>query len=601
MGHTRSTLSADELLTHRAWLRRLALALVGESSADDLVQSTLVAALRRPPELDRDVRPWFARVLRNSARQRVLGNARRRAREVAFSVSLTDALPSAEEVLIRHEAGCVVAGIVSELSEPQRSTVLLHFGEGIPLKDIALRQGLPAGTVRWRLKEALDELRTRLDRHYRGEQREWRAVLLPLASAARQTVAPLTPAAPLGAALKGVMLMNAKTKLAIAVGLAVLALWGTQSLWTIQTSAPVATRLVPSSAVAAAAVTGSGSRPGGAPALADQGAHRPPPRFATAAQAAALDTLESCQRELEKLLGQIDEEGPYLPTESSAFDNLPPSPKNQRVLAPHVERILGAFQPKPEHTLDCRLERCRLTLLAPAGVDMTPWMRAIRKDADLSRLLSAGDVLSRATRTPSPRKVNEALSGVETQERQILFTVPARREGDHPFEVADEAPQTGGGTTAVASVGACREQVQTLRKELEGRRQKTEEFNAAIGGRDGFSDKKFFAAAPNPDLTRRFQGAVDALVKAGAVPTGGTVQCHGERDCRWSFPGNAKDLSETAEALSRALREQGYLSQTTIINPRWAKQPDGRPYSAETTVMAMRLAKTDVSSTSADP
>src|SRR5947207_10553505 len=160
MGETFSTLDAADLRGHASWLCRLAVALVrDEASADDLVQSTLLAAVRRPPELSRDVRPWFERVLRNFARQRFRGQTRRDRREAAAPVA--EPLPDAEELLIRHEAARVVAGLVSQLREPYRSTVLLHFAEGIQLKEVAGRQGDPAGTVRRPLKEALAGLRGR--------------------------------------------------------------------------------------------------------------------------------------------------------------------------------------------------------------------------------------------------------------------------------------------------------------------------------------------------------------------------------------------------------------------------------------------------------
>ena len=49
-----------------SWLRGLASSLVGPgTNAEDAVQETMVAALEHPPALDRDVRPWLARVLAN--------------------------------------------------------------------------------------------------------------------------------------------------------------------------------------------------------------------------------------------------------------------------------------------------------------------------------------------------------------------------------------------------------------------------------------------------------------------------------------------------------------------------------------------------------
>ena len=67
------TIGIEELLGEAGWLRRLAASLVGDGAqADDLVQETWMAALRRPPRADGEPRPWLARVASNLAR-----NARR--------------------------------------------------------------------------------------------------------------------------------------------------------------------------------------------------------------------------------------------------------------------------------------------------------------------------------------------------------------------------------------------------------------------------------------------------------------------------------------------------------------------------------------------
>ena len=46
-----------------------------------------------------------------------------------------------------------------ELDEPYRTTLLLRYGEMLSSVEIARRQQVPAGTVRWRLKSAVDRLR----------------------------------------------------------------------------------------------------------------------------------------------------------------------------------------------------------------------------------------------------------------------------------------------------------------------------------------------------------------------------------------------------------------------------------------------------------
>ncbi len=76
-----------------------------------------------------------------------------------------------------------VARMVLELEEPLRATVMLRYYEGLSGADIARAQGVPEGTVRWRLKRALDEVRARLDEEHRGDRRAWVALVAPLAPA----------------------------------------------------------------------------------------------------------------------------------------------------------------------------------------------------------------------------------------------------------------------------------------------------------------------------------------------------------------------------------------------------------------------------------
>jgi hypothetical protein len=117
-------------------------------------------------------------VLGNAVRKRARTEGRRRARERAAPPP--DAVPDAQALGERVEAQRLVADAVLALDEPYRSTVLLCYFEGLAPSEIARRQGLPAGTVRWRLCEALARLRARLEAAY-GERRRWQLLLLPLA------------------------------------------------------------------------------------------------------------------------------------------------------------------------------------------------------------------------------------------------------------------------------------------------------------------------------------------------------------------------------------------------------------------------------------
>ena len=267
------TIDASELLAHAAWLQRLAARLVeSTAAAEDLVQDTFVAALQSPPEADRPARPWLAQVLRNLVKNRARGAGRWAARVPRVAAEGV-ALPTAEDLLTQHEAQRLVAELVSRLEEPYRSTVLLCYGQGLSAAEVATKQAIPAGTVRWRLKRGLDDLRAALDARYGNDRRAWCVALAPLAAGAVRGGA----AFPMGGALI----------VAAAVGSAViLGLWlgtfatGTRATGEV-TVAPESSGPVADNTQAA---PGLRPAPGGSPV---GGPPRPPNLLAAAAPAAA--------------------------------------------------------------------------------------------------------------------------------------------------------------------------------------------------------------------------------------------------------------------------------------------------------------------------
>jgi RNA polymerase sigma-70 factor (ECF subfamily) len=174
-------------VTHAAWLRRLAAGLLRDpDAAEDVVQSTLVAAWRNPPRADRDVRPWLAEVARNQAHDQRRGEGRRRTREaVAHEAAVVanrerSSAICPEALIGELEVHRQVAEVVAGLAEPYRSTVVLHYYDGLDSTEVAQRLGVAAGTIRWRLKEGLEQIRTALDQKNAGERARWQRALLPL-------------------------------------------------------------------------------------------------------------------------------------------------------------------------------------------------------------------------------------------------------------------------------------------------------------------------------------------------------------------------------------------------------------------------------------
>ncbi|HUQ05854.1 MAG TPA: sigma-70 family RNA polymerase sigma factor [Kofleriaceae bacterium] len=182
MGRHDPETTAEELLAHSGWLRALAVRLVGDADvAEDLVQETWIAAARRSPEARESLRPWLAKVLRDAFRMRARSEGRRSAREQAATLVGTaepDEVPTPESLVVRAQAQRRLVDLVLRLEEPYRSTVLLHYSEGVSLADIARAQGVPAGTVRWRMKTAVDQLRAWLDET--GGRKQWVVTLLAL-------------------------------------------------------------------------------------------------------------------------------------------------------------------------------------------------------------------------------------------------------------------------------------------------------------------------------------------------------------------------------------------------------------------------------------
>ncbi len=186
---------SDDLLQHASWLRTLARRLVADAhTADDLVQSTWLAALKNPPPTGPAGRRWLATALRNFAHQFRRSAARRREREtlVARSESTHPDLP-AELALQR-----TLLGAVESLSEPYRTTLYRRYYENLPPRRIAALDGVSVKTVKTRLARGLAQLRARLDDEF-GERGAWLALFQPWLGEGY------------GPTILGVSLMSAKT------------------------------------------------------------------------------------------------------------------------------------------------------------------------------------------------------------------------------------------------------------------------------------------------------------------------------------------------------------------------------------------------------
>jgi RNA polymerase sigma-70 factor (ECF subfamily) len=247
----------ENLIAHRAWVRRLARSLVlDEARADDLEQEVWLEALVRPPQDGRSPRGWLATALRHNAIDEARVEKRRTRREVA--AARPEAVPSAADLVAEADALQRVVRAVLDLPEPYRTTLLRRFFDDLGPAAIAASEGVPVETVRTRLRRGLVLVREKFDRENEGDRRAWCLLLLPLARGAE----PLEIAGPAAAGASVGLLALLTSKAAIAAGVLAVAGLG---LWTWSGSNVPVDPVVPGGGLAGAVVANAAAPSPAAP------------------------------------------------------------------------------------------------------------------------------------------------------------------------------------------------------------------------------------------------------------------------------------------------------------------------------------------------
>jgi RNA polymerase sigma-70 factor (ECF subfamily) len=152
----------DQLvLLHSPAAYRIAVAVVGESLARDLVQEAFLAAWQQLPRLRDPERfaPWLHRIVVNRGRSMLRRG--RSVREIPVSAWHEATLVAAHDGMGAAEARAVLASTYAALSYDQRAVIALHYAAGLSLREVAEALEVPVGTAKSRLAAALEALRKR--------------------------------------------------------------------------------------------------------------------------------------------------------------------------------------------------------------------------------------------------------------------------------------------------------------------------------------------------------------------------------------------------------------------------------------------------------
>jgi RNA polymerase sigma-70 factor (ECF subfamily) len=156
-----------EILT--PWLLGIAQALLVDSDeAEEVVQETFTIVWTRIGQVPSDPRGFLAWVLR-VARNRAIDRLRARKRRLRKSAHLAENSIEAEQVAEPeepNEAGTpgwhvhhTVHAALDALPQDQQEVVWLAYFQGLTQSAIAARLGIPMGTVKTRLRLAVEKLR----------------------------------------------------------------------------------------------------------------------------------------------------------------------------------------------------------------------------------------------------------------------------------------------------------------------------------------------------------------------------------------------------------------------------------------------------------
>ncbi|MEZ0220153.1 sigma-70 family RNA polymerase sigma factor [Tardiphaga sp. 20_F10_N6_6] len=140
---------------------------LAESVAEEVTQEVMIAVWRKASYFDPSragASTWVFTIARNQRIDRLRRSRSRTADHLLDLSDEPDTPPSGEDIVIMAEREEEVRKALATLSNEQATIVKLSFFSEAPHAEIARELGIPLGTVKSRVRLALNRLRTLLDR-----------------------------------------------------------------------------------------------------------------------------------------------------------------------------------------------------------------------------------------------------------------------------------------------------------------------------------------------------------------------------------------------------------------------------------------------------
>lgn len=145
------------------------------ADSDDVVQVASERAWRAIATVDarRSFRPWFLRIVANTARNQRRSGWRRQAAELRLAAQPTVlAAADPESSSVNDAEREVVIAAMNQLDADDRLVIALRHFEQLSDKEMAVVMACPAGTVKSRLSRAMSRLRAELIRREPSRHRD---------------------------------------------------------------------------------------------------------------------------------------------------------------------------------------------------------------------------------------------------------------------------------------------------------------------------------------------------------------------------------------------------------------------------------------------